>query len=68
MQITVEILPQNKIKKLKIKKNAKIIEVLKKLEINPDIVVVFRKNSPLPIDEVLNENDRLKIVRVVSGG
>lgn len=36
--------------------------------IRPEMVLVFRDNEPLPGDAPLRDGDRLRIVRVVSGG
>lgn len=36
--------------------------------IRPDVVLVFRDERPLPGDEPLREGDRVRILRVVSGG
>lgn len=38
------------------------------LGIRPELVLVFRDNEPLPGDEPLADGDRLRIVRIVSGG
>jgi sulfur carrier protein ThiS len=36
--------------------------------VRPDLVLVFRDERPLPGDAPLAEGDRLRILRVVSGG
>lgn len=38
------------------------------LGIHPELVLVFRDARPLPADEPLAEGDRIRILRVVSGG
>lgn len=38
------------------------------LGIRPELVIVFRDDRPLPADEPLAEGDRIRILRVVSGG
>jgi sulfur carrier protein ThiS len=43
-------------------------DVLKKLELTPDTMIVLRDDQPIPIDEELNENDKIKIIQVISGG
>lgn len=68
MQIIASLIPENKTKKVKIKENAKVIDLLKKLNINPEIVIVLRGKLPLPIDEILKDGEKIKVVRVVSGG
>lgn len=38
------------------------------LGIRPELVIVFRDERPLPGDAPLAEGDRIRILRVVSGG
>ena len=38
------------------------------LGIRPEMVLVFRGERPLPADEPLRDGDRVRILRVVSGG
>ncbi len=42
-------------------------EMLESLHINPEIVIVFRKGNPVPLDEIVTGDD-VEIVRVVTGG
>ena len=42
-------------------------DVLESLHINPEIVLVFRKGSPVPLDENVSP-DNVEILRVVTGG
>ncbi len=42
-------------------------EMLKSLNINPEIVLVFRKGTPVPLDENVTP-DSVEILRVVTGG
>jgi sulfur carrier protein len=42
-------------------------EMLHSLNINPEVVVVFRSGVPVPLDEKLTEDD-VNILRVVTGG
>ncbi|MCZ7399059.1 MAG: MoaD/ThiS family protein [Candidatus Methanoperedens sp.] len=41
--------------------------MLKSLNINPEIVLVFRKGAPVPLDEKVTP-DSVEILRVVTGG
>jgi sulfur carrier protein ThiS len=41
--------------------------MLKTLNINPEIVLVFRKGAPVPLDETVT-SDSVEILRVVTGG
>ncbi len=42
-------------------------DMLQRLHINPEIVIVFRSGIPVPLDEKLTEDD-VEILRVVTGG
>ncbi len=42
-------------------------ELLGSLHINPEIVIVFRKGTPIPLDERMTPDD-VEILRVVTGG
>ena len=42
-------------------------EVLEKLGINPETVVVVKDGLPVPVDDVA-EGGEVKVVRVISGG
>ncbi len=68
MQITVKLLRTNDIKTVNIKNHATVIDLLRKLDIKPDTVIVTTKNQPIPIDEKLNENQEITIIQVSSGG
>ena len=41
--------------------------LLGSLNINPEIVLVFRNGNPVPLDETVSSDD-VEILRVVSGG
>jgi len=42
-------------------------DLLGSLHINPEIVIVFRKGDPVPLDETVT-SDNVEILRVVTGG
>lgn len=42
-------------------------ELLGSLHINPEIVLVFRNGTPVPLDEKVSA-DNVEILRVVTGG
>ncbi len=48
--------------------NSTAYDILKKLELTPDTMIVLRNDQPIPIDEELNENDKIRIIQVISGG
>ncbi|HID71283.1 MAG TPA: MoaD/ThiS family protein, partial [Thermoplasmata archaeon] len=55
-------------KELEIEEGEKVQDVLDKLNIKYDFVVTFLDEKPVPIDEPLKENCKLKVLVVVSGG
>ncbi len=63
MQVFIE--KQNKT----IEINAKSVsELLKKLNINKNSVIVVRNNDVILEDEALNDEDNIKLLSVISGG
>ena len=46
----------------------KVIDLLHKLGINPDDVLVVRKGELITEDEILNDDDEVKLLSVISGG
>ncbi len=42
-------------------------ELLRSLNINPEIVLVFRGGAPVPLDEKVSQED-VEVLRVVTGG
>lgn len=45
-----------------------ISELFKKLNVDQNTVLITRNNELLTEDEVLNENDEIKLLSVISGG
>lgn len=43
-------------------------ELIKKIGQTPDNVIIVRNNIPIPIDEEILDGDKIKIIRVSSGG
>jgi sulfur carrier protein ThiS len=43
-------------------------DLLKKLELKPDTLIVMSNNTPIPIDDVLTDNQEILIIQVSSGG
>jgi sulfur carrier protein ThiS len=68
MRITVTFFPDKLTKEIDLKAGSKIIDVLKKLHLRPDNLIVLKNNTPIPVDETLTEKQDLNIVKVSSGG
>ncbi len=68
MLIRVKLIRSNKIKKIQINKNSIILDLLRRLDLKPDTVIVMKDNMPLSIDEPLDNNQEVSIIQVSSGG
>ena len=49
-------------------RGSKVSDVLKRLDLKPDALIILRGDTPIPIDTVLNEEQELRILYVASGG
>jgi sulfur carrier protein ThiS len=68
MNIKVKISRTNETKKISIEKGLTIEDVLKKINLKPDTVIVINKSTPIPIDEEVKDGEELTIIQVSSGG
>jgi sulfur carrier protein ThiS len=68
MNITVDISRNNEVKKIQIDPGSKVEDVLKKISLKPDGVIVIHDSQPIPIDEKLKDGQKLTILQVSSGG
>ena len=68
MKIKVKILPKNSTQEIEITTGSKVLDLLKKIQLKPDSIIVLRDNTPIPVDDVLSENQKLSIIQVASGG
>ncbi|MEM2901053.1 MAG: MoaD/ThiS family protein [Thermoplasmata archaeon] len=66
--VEIMLIPGGTVKDIKIEENTTVLKILDLLNLPPDIVVVMKNNSPIPVDSIIDDKDKLKIVRVVSGG
>ena len=55
-------------RQLELPEGARADDAPRAVGIRPELVLVFRDDEPIPSDEPLRDGDRLRIVRVVSGG
>ncbi|MCD6590497.1 MAG: MoaD/ThiS family protein [Candidatus Aenigmarchaeota archaeon] len=55
-------------KNAEIKENAKVIDVLRELNVNPETVIVKKRNEIVLEDEKLSDNEEIELIKVVSGG
>lgn len=60
--------PPPKERELDLPEDARADDAPRALGIRPELVLVFRGERPLPGDEPLADGDRIRVLRVVSGG
>ncbi|PNX47617.1 MAG: hypothetical protein BV457_05340 [Thermoplasmata archaeon M9B1D] len=68
MEITVKLSRTKEIKKINLQKEPIVLDMLKKINLKPDTVVVLSENKPISIDEELKDGQKLTILQVSSGG
>ena len=68
MKIKVKLIPQNSSQEVTLKKGSTVTDLLRTIHRRPDGVIVLKNKIPLPVDDVLNDDQELSIVQVASGG
>jgi len=66
--ITVKLYGQRKTKRLRLTQGAKIADLLKRLNYNPDVVAVRCNKKIVPEEERLTNGDIVEIIPIVTGG
>ena len=68
MKIQVKFSRTNSTKTIEIETGSSVEDLLIKLNLRPDTLIVMSKDQPIPIDDELNEGQELTILQVSSGG
>jgi sulfur carrier protein ThiS len=68
MSVKVMLLPEREKRTVEVGSRADGFALLKALNLNPENVIIVRKDEPIPVDSKIRPGDDLKVVRVVSGG
>jgi thiamine biosynthesis protein ThiS len=68
VKISAKILRTNNTKEIDLKKDSTVNDLLEKLNLKPDTLIVMRNNTPIPIDDIINDGDKFEIIQVSSGG
>ena len=68
MKITITMLPGNTSKEIELDKGSTISDILQKIQLKPDTVIVTSNNMPVPINDVITKKQEFKIIQVASGG
>ena len=68
MEIKVKISRTKETREINVEPGSTVEYLLKKIKLKPDTLIVMSNNKPIPIDDVLNNNQELTIIQVASGG
>jgi sulfur carrier protein ThiS len=68
MKIKIMMVPSNIKKDVEINKDSTVFDLLKKIKVKPDTVIVLKNNTPVPVDDILSDVKELRIIQVASGG
>jgi len=68
MRVTAEMIPSRLTKDVELPEGASGYDLIKSLNLAPDVHILARDDVPIPIDETLRDGERLRVIAVVSGG
>ena len=68
MKIHIKLLPKNVTDEIDLECGSKMYDLLKKINLKPDNIIILRDNTPVPVDDILTEEQELVIIQVASGG
>ncbi len=68
MKVQVKLSRTNEKKEVEIKKNSNILNLLEKIGLKPDTVVVMRDKLPVPVDSKIIDKEILTILHISSSG
>ena len=68
MKIRINRIPAKTTTTVEVKTGSTVLDLLKKMKLKPDTVIVLNNKTPIPIDDVLTEGQELDILQVASGG
>ena len=68
MEIKAKISKTKGTRKINLEKGSTVEHLLKKIKLKPDTLIVISDNKPIPIDDILKNNQELTIIQVASGG
>jgi len=68
VKIKVKLSRTNEVKEINLETESTVGDLLKKIDLKPDTLIVISKNTPIPIDDILKDRQDLEIIQVSSGG
>ena len=68
MKITINISRSNNKQDINLENGSTVLDLLKKINLKPDTVIIMDKEKPVPVDEIIEDGQKLTIIQVSSGG
>ena len=68
MKITVKLSRTKETKEIHLETESTVNDLLRKMNLKPDTLIVMSDNVPIPIDNELKEEQEVAIIQVSSGG
>jgi sulfur carrier protein ThiS len=68
VKIRVKLSRTNDTKEIDLNEGATVEELLKKLRLKPDTTIAISNNTPIPVDDILNNGQEILVIQVSSGG
>jgi sulfur carrier protein ThiS len=68
MRVTAELFPARETKAVDLPEGASGYDLMKRLDLAPDVHILVRGDVPIPIDEGLRDGEKVRVIAVVSGG
>jgi len=68
LKIKVNLSRTGEIREISLDVGSTVEDILRKIKLKPDTTIVLSDNTPIPIDDVLTQDQELTIIQVSSGG
>jgi len=68
VKITVKLSRAKETKEIHLETESTVNDLLRKMNLKPDTLIVMSDNVPIPIDNALKEGQEVTIIQVSSGG
>jgi len=68
IEIGVKIDLETEIREMKFITGASVEDLLRRLELYPDAYLALREGVPIPLTKILENGDRIRLIKIASGG
>jgi sulfur carrier protein ThiS len=68
LKIKVKLSRTNETREINLEPGSKVEDAVRKIKLRPDTIIVLSNDTPIPIDDVLSQDQELLIIQVSSGG